>query len=193
MTRLSPAWPPSAPSPPPAASPSTSSPPPITPRSSAASASPPKAAGPSSSSPTSPSPPPAISPPASVRPPAATPRRPRGWQPSSPAATRPAPQEPIVPLRDGRYVVPVKAEMRSQLPGIVHDVSSSGATVFLEPLEAVEMGNAWRELQAEEEREVRRILRALSEQVGGRAVEIAAAVDALAALDLALAKARLGE
>ncbi len=108
-------------------------------------------------------------------------------------ALRGALQDPIVTLRDGRYVVPVKAEMRSQLPGIVHDVSSSGATVFLEPLETVEMGNAWRELQAEEEREVRRILRALSEQVGGRAAEIAAAVDALADLDVALAKARLGE
>ncbi|HEU4759342.1 MAG TPA: endonuclease MutS2, partial [Dehalococcoidia bacterium] len=111
----------------------------------------------------------------------------------SSSALRGALQDPLVTLRDGRYVVPVKAEMRSQLPGIVHDVSSSGATVFLEPLETVEMGNAWRELQAEEEREVRRILRALSERVGARAAEIAAAVDALAEIDLALAKARLGE
>ncbi len=110
---------------------------------------------------------------------------------ASPAA-RGAIQEPIVTLRDGRYVVPVKAEMRSQLPGIVHDVSSSGATVFLEPLETVEMGNAWRELLAEEEREVQRILRDLSARVGGRAEDIAAAVDALAGIDLCLAKARLG-
>src|SRR3970282_475266 len=109
------------------------------------------------------------------------------------AANRPAPQEPIVPLRDGRYVVPVKAEMRSQLPGIVHDVSSSGATVFLEPLEVVEMGNRWRELPLEEKREVQRILRDLSQAVGERDAEIVAAVDALAEIDLSLAKARLGE
>jgi len=109
------------------------------------------------------------------------------------SANRAVLQEPIVTLRDGRYVVPVKAELRSQLPGIVHDVSSSGATVFLEPLDVVEMGNKWRELQLEEQREVQRILRGLSEAVGERAAEIAAAVDALARIDLALAKARLGE
>jgi len=108
-------------------------------------------------------------------------------------ANRGALQEPIVTLRDGRYVVPVKVEMRSHIPGIVHDVSSSGATVFLEPLEVVEMGNKWRELQLEEQREVQRILRSLSQAVGERADEIAAAVDALAEIDLALAKARLGE
>ncbi|HET8944597.1 MAG TPA: endonuclease MutS2, partial [Dehalococcoidia bacterium] len=84
-------------------------------------------------------------------------------------------QEPIVTLRDGRYVIPVKAEMRSQMPGIVHDVSSSGATVFLEPLETVEMGNKWRELLAEEEREIARILRDLSAHVGRLADTIAEA------------------
>ena len=63
----------------------------------------------------------------------------------------------------------MKAELRSQLPGIVHDVSSSGATVFLEPLETVEMGNKWREMLAEEQREVARILRDLSVRVGKRA------------------------
>ncbi len=102
-------------------------------------------------------------------------------------------QEPIVTVRDGRYVIPVKAELRSQLPGIVHGVSASGATVFLEPLETVEMGNRWRELVAEEEREVARILRALSEKVGRRAEEIGAALEAIGQVDLALAKARLGE
>jgi len=108
-------------------------------------------------------------------------------------ANRTALQEPIVTLRDGRYVVPVKTEMRSQIPGIVHDVSSSGATVFLEPLEVVEMGNKWRELRLEEGREVQRILRDLSEAVGERAPDITAAVDILAEIDLALAKGRLGE
>ncbi len=106
---------------------------------------------------------------------------------------RSAVQDPLVTLRDGRYVIPVKSELRSQLPGIVHDVSSSGATVFLEPLETVEMGNRWRELLAEEQREIARILRDLSAKVGSRAAEIAAALDALAAIDLSLAKARLGE
>ncbi|MDO8615741.1 MAG: endonuclease MutS2 [Dehalococcoidia bacterium] len=108
-------------------------------------------------------------------------------------SARSAIQEPIVTLRDGRYVVPVKAELRSQLPGIVHDVSSSGATVFLEPLEVVEMGNHWRELLAEEQREIARILRDLSARAGERAHEITAAIEALAEIDLALAKARLGE
>ncbi len=102
-------------------------------------------------------------------------------------------QEPIITLRDGRYVVPVKAELRSQLPGIVHDVSSSGATVFLEPLETVEMGNKWREMLAEEQREIARILRELSIRVGKRAAEIAMALEALAEIDVLLAKVRYGE
>jgi DNA mismatch repair protein MutS2 len=102
-------------------------------------------------------------------------------------------QEPIVTLRDGRYVIPVKADMRGQIPGVVHDVSGSGATVFLEPLETVELGNAWRELQVEEQREVERILRTLSASVGRAAGDIEATVEALAELDLALAKAKLGE
>jgi DNA mismatch repair protein MutS2 len=108
-------------------------------------------------------------------------------------SSRSAIQEPIVTLRDGRYVIPVKAEQRAQLPGIVHDVSSSGATVFLEPLETVEMGNRWREMLAEEQREIARILRQLSAMAGERSEEIEDAIEALAEIDLALAKARLGE
>jgi DNA mismatch repair protein MutS2 len=108
-------------------------------------------------------------------------------------SSRSAIQEPIVTLRDGRYVIPVKAEQRAQLPGIVHDVSSSGATVFLEPLETVEMGNRWREMLAEEQREIARILRQLSSMVGERDGEIGEAIEALAEIDLVLAKARLGE
>src|SRR5207249_1144768 len=88
---------------------------------------------------------------------------------------------------------PVKAEQRAQVPGIVHDVSSSGATVFLEPLETVEMGNRWREMLAEEQREVARILRELSSRVGARDADIAETIEALAEIDLSLAKARLGE
>ncbi|TMG03458.1 MAG: endonuclease MutS2, partial [Chloroflexi bacterium] len=108
-------------------------------------------------------------------------------------SSRTAIQEPIVTLRDGRYVIPVKAEQRAQLPGIVHDVSSSGATVFLEPLETVEMGNRWREMLAEEQRELARILRELSSRVGARDADIAETIEALAKIDLSLAKARLGE
>ena len=99
-------------------------------------------------------------------------------------------QEPIVTLRDGRYVIPVKAEMRSQMQGIVHDVSASGATVFMEPLAVVELGNTWRETQIEEQREVERILRRLSSLVGRHAHAIAVNIDTLAEIDLALAKAR---
>ena len=94
-------------------------------------------------------------------------------------SSRTAIQEPIVTLRDGRYVIPVKAEQRAQMPGIVHDVSSSGATVFLEPLETVEMGNSWREMLAEEQREIARILRQLSALVGERDEEIGEAIEAL--------------
>jgi DNA mismatch repair protein MutS2 len=71
-------------------------------------------------------------------------------------------QDPIVTLRNGRYVVPVKAEARSRVKGIVHDASGSGQTLFIEPLVAVELGNAWREAQAAEQEEVARILDELS-------------------------------
>ncbi|MCH8994970.1 MAG: endonuclease MutS2 [Chloroflexi bacterium] len=106
---------------------------------------------------------------------------------------RDAIQEPIITLRDGRYVIPVKADQRGKIRGIVHDVSASGATVFLEPLPVVELGNTWRELQLEEEREVERVLRELSALVGEAAEAIIDTVAALAELDLALAKARLAD
>ncbi|MEX2247239.1 MAG: endonuclease MutS2 [Dehalococcoidia bacterium] len=109
------------------------------------------------------------------------------------AATKGIAQEPIITLRDGRYVIPVKADMRGQLRGIVHDVSGSGATVWLEPLAVVELANRWREAQLEEEREVERVLRRLSEDVGECAAAVDADVEALARIDLALAKARFGD
>ena len=71
-------------------------------------------------------------------------------------------QEPIVTLRNGRYVVPVKAEARARVKGIVHDASGSGQTLFIEPLVVVELGNAWREAQVAEAEEVARILDELS-------------------------------
>jgi DNA mismatch repair protein MutS2 len=102
-------------------------------------------------------------------------------------------QDAIITLRDGRYVIPIKADRRGQFRGIVHDTSSSGATVFVEPLAAVELGNVWRELQLDEQREVERILRALSDEVGRAAGQIRVNIDCLAHFDLAFAKAQLGE
>ena len=102
-------------------------------------------------------------------------------------------QEPIITLRDGRYVIPVKADMRGQIKGIVHDVSGSGATVWMEPLAVVELANKWREAQLEEEREVERVLRRLSSDIGAAAEEITVNVDVLARIDPALAKVRFGD
>jgi DNA mismatch repair protein MutS2 len=99
-------------------------------------------------------------------------------------------QEALLTQRGGRYVVPIKAEFKGRIPGIVHDTSASGATLFIEPLSAVEMGNRWRELQIEEGKEVERILGELATHVAGLADELAWTVEALADLDLAMAKAR---
>ena len=102
---------------------------------------------------------------------------------------RQALQEPLVTQREGRYVLPVKADFRGQVKGVVHDQSASGATLYVEPLATVELNNRWRELLLEEEREVKRILRALSTDVAANAPELREDVAALAELDLALAKA----
>ena len=102
-------------------------------------------------------------------------------------------QEPIVTQRNGRYVVPVKSEMRSSVKGIIHDQSASGATVFIEPLEILEANNALREAELAEKAEVERILDELSRRVERDADELDAVVSALARLDLALAKAQLAD
>ena len=99
-------------------------------------------------------------------------------------------QEALVTQRGGRYVVPIKADFKGRIPGIVHDTSASGATLFVEPLSVVEMGNRWRELRIEEQKEVERILSGLSALVADLADELAWTVEASAELDLALAKAR---
>ncbi len=99
-------------------------------------------------------------------------------------------QEPLITLRGGRFVIPIKAEHKGKILGLVHDTSASGATLFIEPLPVVEMGNQLRALQAQEEKEVARILAALSAAVGAQAEGIRATLEALADLDLALAKAR---
>ncbi|MEZ4531183.1 MAG: endonuclease MutS2 [Thermomicrobiales bacterium] len=105
--------------------------------------------------------------------------------------SNPALQDSIVTSRDGRYVVPVRADSRNQVPGVVHDVSSSGQTIFVEPLEVVELNNRWREAQIEETREVERILDELSAETGRFANELKLTVESVARIDFAMAKARL--
>jgi DNA mismatch repair protein MutS2 len=100
-------------------------------------------------------------------------------------------QEPIVTLRNGRYVVPVKAEARSRVKGIVHDASGSGQTLFIEPLVVVELGNAWREAQVAEAEEVARILDELSAFVAANGPALRETLEALARFDLWVAKASL--
>jgi DNA mismatch repair protein MutS2 len=100
-------------------------------------------------------------------------------------------QEPIVTQRGGRYVVPIKAEARSRVKGIVHDASGSGQTLFIEPLAAVELGNTWRETQVAEREEVERILDELSAVVASQAVPLRESLGALARFDFWSAKARL--
>jgi len=102
-------------------------------------------------------------------------------------------QEPIVTQREGRYVLPIRAEARSQVKAVVHDQSASGATLFVEPLQVVELNNKWRELQLAEKEEERRILLALSALVAEHAAEIGAVLEGLATLDLAFARARYAE
>ncbi len=97
-------------------------------------------------------------------------------------------QEQYFAQREGRYVVPVKAEMRAKIPGIVHDVSGSGATVFLEPRELVELNNAIKVAELEVAREVRRILQELSVLVASHAPTLLDWQDVLAALDCIAAK-----
>ncbi len=99
-------------------------------------------------------------------------------------------QEPIVTTRGDRYVVPVKADFRGRVRGIVHDQSASGATLFIEPLAVVELNNALREVQAQEQQEVERILREVSREIGAEAEAIGRAIEALGEFDLQLAKAR---
>ena len=102
-------------------------------------------------------------------------------------------QEPIITQRDGRYVIPLRAEFKGQIKAVVHDQSSSGATLFVEPLPVVELNNAMRELQLQERDEERRILYELSSQIGGYREELTYGVENLAMLDLIFAKAKYAE
>jgi len=99
-------------------------------------------------------------------------------------------QEPIVTEREGRYVIPVKVEYRKEMRGIVHDMSNTGATLFIEPWATLDLGNELRQLVSEEKYEVERILRDLSLKVAVRREDIDRNVVLIAELDLVLAKAR---
>ena len=104
--------------------------------------------------------------------------------------TRQVLQEPLVTERNGRLVVPVRVEMRGRMPGLVHDVSGSGETIFVEPLAAVSLGNQWRELKLAESREEERVLRDLSLSIGDYADEVDLTQSLLARLDATIARGR---
>jgi DNA mismatch repair protein MutS2 len=100
--------------------------------------------------------------------------------------------EAIVTMRAGRYVIPIRAEAKGKLKGIVHDQSASGATLFVEPLTVVELNNTWTQASLDAAREEERILDELSREVEGRAASLLASLGALARADLWMARARLG-
>lgn len=100
-------------------------------------------------------------------------------------------QESIVTQRGGRYVVPVKAEFRGEVPGLVHDTSSSGATVFIEPMSVVEANNEIRVLKSDEQEEIQRILLELSEEAGSFADPIIESYEYAVQLNLIFAKAQV--
>ncbi len=99
-------------------------------------------------------------------------------------------QEPIITMRSDRYVVPVKAEHKSSLQGLVHDVSSSGATVFIEPISVVNANNEIKELKSREKQEIERILMELSAEAAAHKDDILSDFSVLAALDTVFAKAQ---
>ncbi|MEO8246755.1 MAG: endonuclease MutS2 [Chloroflexota bacterium] len=99
--------------------------------------------------------------------------------------------EPIVTVRANRYVIPIRAEAKGRVKGIVHDQSASGATLFIEPLSVVELNNTWTQALLDQEREEERILEELSRAVEAQGAEIRDALDGLARADLWIARARL--
>ena len=100
-------------------------------------------------------------------------------------------QEPLVTIRNGRFVIPVKQEYRQQVPGLIHDQSGSGATLFIEPAAVVELGNEYKKLLAEEAEEIERILIELTAMLAPYAGEIREDLNILGSIDLVFAKARL--
>lgn len=100
-------------------------------------------------------------------------------------------REPIITIRQGRYVVPVKSECKNDVPGLVHDVSATGSTYFVEPMSAVNANNALRELELKEKKEIERILAELSSEAAAHAEDINLDYSMLVNLDVIFAKARL--
>lgn len=100
-------------------------------------------------------------------------------------------REPIITIRQGRYVVPVKSECKNDVPGLVHDVSATGSTYFVEPMSAVNANNALRELELKEKKEIERILAELSAEAAAHAESISDNFSLLVQLDVIFAKARL--
>ncbi len=100
-------------------------------------------------------------------------------------------QETIITQRDGRFVVPVKAEHKGDLPGLVHDISSTGATLFVEPMGVVQANNEFIELQAKEQKEIERILAELSAEAAAHREDIQWDYDALVHLDVIFARGQL--
>ena len=100
-------------------------------------------------------------------------------------------REPIITIRDGRYVVPVKSECKNDVPGLVHDVSATGSTYFVEPMSAVNANNALRELEIKEKKEIERILAELSAETAGYRDVICDNIRLLVQLDVVFAKAKL--
>ena len=100
-------------------------------------------------------------------------------------------REPIITIRQGRYVVPVKSECKNDVPGLVHDVSATGSTYFVEPMSAVNANNALRELELKEKKEIERILAELSAEAAGHRDDITADFHYLVKLDVIFAKAKL--
>ncbi|MDY4755637.1 MAG: endonuclease MutS2 [Candidatus Faecousia sp.] len=100
-------------------------------------------------------------------------------------------REPIITIRQGRYVVPVKSECKNDVPGLVHDVSTTGSTYFVEPMSAVNANNALRELELKEKKEIERILAELSSEAAAHAEDINLDYSMLVQLDVIFAKAKL--
>ena len=100
-------------------------------------------------------------------------------------------REPIITIRQGRYVVPVKSECKNEIPGLVHDVSATGATYFVEPMSAVNANNALRELELKEKKEIERILAELSGEAAAHREDINLDYSVLVQLDVIFAKAKL--
>ena len=100
-------------------------------------------------------------------------------------------RDPIITIRQGRYVVPVKSECKNDIPGLVHDVSATGSTYFIEPMSAVNANNALRELELQEKKEIERILAEMSADVAAKQEEILQNCSLLIRLDVIFAKARL--